>query len=116
MSLDRKVIGYKQRTGSESIYEDELVKNMSMEICYEVINTNPNRIYIPINVCLERYNKYELCVCIDSGCSVYFEKRFLFPEFMWKKAKNPLHVRVDNNWILSHDEAIEGLSIELRGV
>ena len=31
MSLDRKVIGYKTRTVSEPIYEDELVKNMTMK-------------------------------------------------------------------------------------
>jgi len=30
MSLDRKVIGYKTRTISEPIYEDELLKNLSM--------------------------------------------------------------------------------------
>ena len=35
MSLDRKVIGYKTRTVSEPIYEDELLKNLTMEICYE---------------------------------------------------------------------------------
>jgi len=34
-SLDRKVVGYKTRTISEPIYEDELVKNTTMEICYE---------------------------------------------------------------------------------
>jgi len=60
MSLDRKDIGYKNRTVSEPIYEDELVKNMTVEICYEVTYTNPNGIYISINVCLEGYNKYEL--------------------------------------------------------
>ena len=38
MSLDRKFIGYKTRTVSELIYEDELVKNITMEICYEVTN------------------------------------------------------------------------------
>jgi len=53
MSLDRKFIEYKTRTVSEPIYEDKLVKNMTMEICNEVTNTNPNSIYIPINVCLE---------------------------------------------------------------
>ena len=36
MSLDRKAIRYKARPISESIYEDELVKNITMEICYEV--------------------------------------------------------------------------------
>ena len=35
ISLDRKVIGYKIRTISEPIYEDELLKNLTMEICYE---------------------------------------------------------------------------------
>jgi len=35
MSLDKKVIGYKTRTISEPIYEDELLKNLTMEICYE---------------------------------------------------------------------------------
>ena len=64
MSFHKKVIGYKIRTVSELIYEDELVKNMAMEICYEVINTNPNSSYIPLNVCLEGYNKYELCAYI----------------------------------------------------
>ena len=53
MSLDRKVIGYKTRTVSQSIYEDKLVKNMTIKICYDATNTNPNNIYIPINVCLE---------------------------------------------------------------
>ena len=33
ISLDRNVIGYKTRTVSEPIYEDELVKNMTMKIC-----------------------------------------------------------------------------------
>ena len=82
MSLDRKVIGYKTRIVSEPIYEDELVKNMIMEIYYEATNTNPNSIYIIIKVCLEGYNKYELCAYIDSGCSICFEKRSLFSEFM----------------------------------
>ena len=82
MSLERKVYRYKIRTISELIYEDELVKNMTMKICYEVTNTNPNSIYIPINVCLEGYNKYELCAYIDSGCFVCFCKRLLFLEFM----------------------------------
>ena len=93
MSLERKLIWYKIRTISEPIYEDELVKNMTMKIHYETTNTNLNNIYIPIKVCLEGYNKYELCAHIDSGYSVCFGKRILFPEFMWKKAKNPLQVR-----------------------
>ena len=88
ISLDRKVSGYKTRTVSEPIYEDELVKNMTMKISYEATNINPNSIYIPIMICLEGYNKYELCVYIDTICSVCFRKRYLFPEFMWKKAKN----------------------------
>ena len=59
MSLDRKVVGYKIRTVSEPIYEDKLVKNMTMEICYSATNTNPNSIYIPIKVSLEGHNEYE---------------------------------------------------------
>ena len=110
ISLERKVIGYKTRTVSEPIYEDELVKNMTMEICYEATNRNPNSNYIPIKVCLETYNKYKLCVCIDSGCFMCFEKRSLFPGFMWKTDKNPLH-----NSIVSHNETIKGLSIQLGG-
>ena len=50
ISLDRKVIGYKIKIVSEPIYADELVKTMTMEICYEVTYTNLNSIYIPINV------------------------------------------------------------------
>ena len=115
-SLDRKVIGYKTRTVSEPIYEDELVKNVTMEICDEAINTNPNNIYIPIKVCLEGYNKYELCAYIDSGCSVRFGKRSLFLEFLKKRAKNALQVRIADNSIMSHNEVIEVLSIELGGV
>ena len=57
-SQERKVIEYKTRTVSEPIYEDGLVKNMTMEICYEATNVNLNSIYIPIKVCLEGYNKY----------------------------------------------------------
>ena len=81
-SLERKVIGYKIRTVSEPIYKDELVKNMTMKISYEATNTNRNRIYNPINVCLEGYNKYELCAYIDSVYSICFGKRTLFPKFM----------------------------------
>ena len=115
-SLDRKVIGYKTRTVSESIYEDKLVKNMTMEICYEATNTNPNSIYFPIKVCLEGYNNYELCAYIDSGCSACFGKRSLFPEFMWKRAKNNLQITIVDNSIMNLSEAIEGLSIELGRV
>ena len=79
ISLDRKVIVHKTRTVSELIYENELFKNMTAEICYEAINSNPNSIYILINICLKGYNGYELRTHIDGGCSVYFEKRCLFP-------------------------------------
>jgi len=107
---------YKTRTISEPIYEAELLKNLTMEICYEATKTNPNSIYIPIKICLERYNPYELTAYMDSGCSVCFRKRSLFSEFMWKKAKNPLQVRIADNSIMSHTEAIEGLNIELGGI
>ena len=116
MSVERKIIGYKTRTVSELIYEAELVKNMTIEICYEVTNANPNSIYIPINVCLKGYNKYELCAYIDIGCSVGFGKISLFLEFMWNCTKNPLQVRIVDNSIMSHNETIKGLSIELGGV
>ena len=72
----------KLRTISEPIYEDELLKNLTMEICYEATNTNPNSIYIPIKICLEGYNQYELTAYIDSTCSVCFGKRSLFSEIM----------------------------------
>ena len=84
-----------------------------MEISYEVTSTNPNSIYILINVCLEGYNKYELCIYINTSCSVYFGKISLFPKFKWKKAKNPLQVKIPDNSIMSHKEAIEGLTIEI---
>jgi len=58
MSLDRKVIGYKTRTISELTNEDEL------------------------KIRLEGYNRYELTADIDSGCSVCFGKRSLFPDVM----------------------------------
>ena len=84
MSLDRKVIGYKSRTISEPIDEDELLKNLTMERCYEATNTNLNSIYIPIKICLEGYNQYELTAYIDSCCSVCFGKSSLFPKFAEK--------------------------------
>ena len=115
-SLDRKVIGYKTRIVSEPIYEYELVKNMTMKISYEASNTNPNSIYIPIKIYLEGYNKYELYAYIDSGCFVCFGKGSLFLEFMWRRAKNSLQVRIADNSIMSHNKAIEGLSIELGGL
>ena len=43
------------------------------------------------------------------------KKRLLFPEFMWKRAKNPLQVKIADNSIMSHNEGIEGLSIKLGG-
>jgi len=116
MSLDRKVIGYKARTISEPIYEDEPLKNLTMEICYETTNTNPNSIYIPIKIYLEGYNQYEITTYIDSGCSVRFGKKSLFSEFMWKRPKNPLQVRVADNSIMSHNEAIQGLNVNIGGV
>ena len=69
MSLDRKAIRYKARPISESIYEDELVKNMTMEIHCEVTNTNPNSIF-PIKYIVKGYNQSELCANID-GCLLY---------------------------------------------
>ena len=35
---------------------------------------------------------------------------------MWKKAENPLQVRIVKNSIMSHNEVIERLSIELRRI
>ena len=116
MSLDRKVVRYKTIAVSEPIYKDELVKNMTMKICYEATNRNPNSIYILIKVCSKGYNKYELCAYIDSGCSVCFGKKIIIFRIYVKKAKNRLQVRIADNSIMSHNEAIEGLSIELEGV
>ena len=53
MSSERKIIGYKTRTIIEAIYEDKLVKYITMEIRYEINTTNPNATYIPINICLK---------------------------------------------------------------
>ena len=99
---------------SQLVYEDEV--NMQMEACNEIFSTNPNSIYIPIDICIEDYNKYRLCAYIDSGCSTCFGKRSLFPEFLWKKAKNPMQVRIANNSVMMHTEIIEDLKIEIGGV
>jgi len=53
MSLNRKVNTLKTWTFSEPVYKDELVRKMTMEICYKVTNTNPSSIYIAINRHLE---------------------------------------------------------------
>jgi len=111
MSLDRKVIEYKTRTVSKPIYADELVKNITMEMCYEATNTNPNSIYIPIKVCLEGYNKYKPVVVLYA-----LEKDHYFLSSCGKKANNPLQVRIADNSVMSHNEVMEGLSIELGGV
>ena len=81
-----------------------------------LINTNPNTIYILINMCLEGYCKYDLCTYIDSGCYVCFEKMSLFSEFIKKIGNNPLQVWIAHNSIMSHNEVIEGLFIEIGGV
>ena len=73
--LDKKVIGCNIITISEQIYEDELIKNMIRETCYEVTDINPSSSYIPINVCLHGYDRNELCAYIDNGCYVYFGKK-----------------------------------------
>ena len=59
MSLDGKVIGCKTRIVSEQTYEDKFIKNITMEKCYQVTSTNPSGTYIPINIYLEGYNRYE---------------------------------------------------------
>lgn len=59
-----------------------------------------------INVCLDGYNKYKLCAYMDSGCSACFRKISLFSEFKWKRVKNHLQVRIADNSIMSHNEAI----------
>ena len=92
---------------SKPIHDDKVVENMPTEICYEVSNANPNSVYIPRNVRLEGSNKYELHAYIDSGCSINFgKKKSLFPIFMRMKAKNFLQVRIADNGIMSHNEAI----------
>jgi len=57
-----------------------------------------------------------VCAYIDSGCSVWFGERSLFSEFKWKRAKNPLQVRIANNSIMNHNKAVKGSFIELGGV
>ena len=73
----RRIKGYVTRTISEPVYEDET--NMRLENCLEITGTNPNSIYISVEICLKEYNEYSLCAYIDSGCSVCFGKRTLFP-------------------------------------
>jgi len=116
MSFDRKVIGHKTRTISQPIYGGELLKNLTIEICYEASSFNPNSNYNQINIRLEGHNQYKLCAYIDGGCSIYFEKRLLFSEFVWKKIKNPLQVRIAKNRMMSHNQGVEQLSIKIRGV
>jgi len=58
---------------------------MTLEICCEARNTNPNSIYIPINVNLEGYYRYELCAYIDSDCVVCLKKKtFIFRIYVGK--------------------------------
>ena len=56
MSLDRKIIWYKTRIVGETIYENKLVKKLTMEMCYGATRTNRNSIYILINIHLEGRN------------------------------------------------------------
>jgi len=87
MSLDRKVIEYKIRTISEPIYEDKLVKNITMEICYEATNTNPNSIYTPIKIYLEGYNQYKLTPTYIAGILSAWKKDHYFQNLCVKKPK-----------------------------
>ena len=80
------MIGYKTKTISEPVYNDE--ENVEIEVCLRV--TNPNSIYISISICLEGFNQYELCAFVDSGCTVCFGKKTLFPDFIWKTASKPI--------------------------
>jgi len=114
-SLGRKIIGWKTRTISESIYADELVINLTMKICYEATNTDPNIIYILIKICLERYNKYELFAYTDTDCFACSEKITIFRIYV-KKAKSSLQLRIVDNSIMSHNETIEELNIEIEGI
>jgi len=56
MSLDRKIIWYKTRIVGETIYENKLVKNLTMEMCYGATRIIRNSIYILINIRLEGRN------------------------------------------------------------
>ena len=87
MSLDRKVSGYKTRTISEPFYEDELLKNLTMKICYGATKTNPNSIYILVKICLEGYNPHELTAYIDSRCFVYLKKGHYFQNLCGERLK-----------------------------
>ena len=90
VSSDRKITRCQLTTISEPICKDKFVKNITKDIRYEVTNINLNSIYISINIYWEGYNRYELCVDIDCGCCVCFEKWSIFWKFLWKKAKNSL--------------------------
>mgnify|MGYP000988156972 CR=1 FL=1 len=113
---ERKITGYRTVTTSVPVYEEE--ENLMIKIRddneedYEkyvrryhknkiqnnkVFFTNENSIYIPVTVCLEDFNSYELYAYVDSGCSICFGKRTLFPNYMWKKQENPIKVTIANN-------------------
>ena len=97
MSLDRKAIGYNMGTINEPIYENELVINVTMQICYEGTNPNPNSIYIPINICLE--NELVNANCVLSLILVVLSilEKDHFQNLCGKKVKNSLQVRTANN-------------------
>jgi len=44
------------------------------------------------------------------------DKEYYFQSICGKRAKNPLQVRIVDNSIMSHNEAIEGLNVEIGGV
>jgi len=67
-----------------------------------------------MNIYLEEYNKYELCAYIDRDCSVCFAKISIITKFM--STKTSPQARIVDNCIMSHNEAIEGLSIEVSKV
>ena len=69
-----------------------------------------------INICLEGFNRYELCAFVDTGCSVCFGKKALFPEFIWQKSRRPIQVRLVDDSIMVHSELASDVPIMIGGV
>ena len=56
------------------------------------------------------------CVPILIVVICQFWKKITIFRISAERAKNPLQVRIAGNSILSHNEAIEGLFIKMRGI
>lgn len=94
--------------------EDRNHSNKDDEVIYNI--TNPNSIYIKVEIKFKGYKPFHLHAYIDTGASMCLISPHLIPEPLWKQSEKLLRAKIGDGSIITINKEIHNLIIEIEQV